>query len=791
MQRIFPSSIEVILDRTGAEDGPGVGEDRWGPRSRRRVAKVEIDPPSVEVEALPEEFSRMQVVYTEEVVPERTDGAYSAIARVETREAHAKIVGDPERPREDPIPEIGGSSGEKAFRDRRRAGVANTDPMTVETALAMGQAAAHLFRGKNGRHKIVIGKDTRLSGYMFETALAAGICAMGATSCSWGRCPPRDRVPHAVDAGRRRRRHLRLPQPVPRQRDQVLRPGRLQAPRRRRVPDRESDVRGAPQGKSPPVAADRKGAADRRRDRPVHRVPEEHLPRAPLPGRAAHRGGLRQRRGVPDRTAGVRGTGRRGDPDRRFPNGVNINDQCGSLFPEVVAAKVRDERADLGISLDGDADRVIVVDQKGEIQDGDRIMAICAREMARKKDWREEHGGGHRHEQHRPRTVLQGAEDQAPARPGRRPVRRRGDAGRQIQLRRGAVGAPDLPRSRQDGRRGARGAALLAIMVESGKKISELGKGLVVFPQMLHNIRMKHRVPLESMKGFRKAQAEFEKGSGAGGGSSSGTAGRSRCCASWWKGRTTTKSEAIVKALGEKAREGRPMTPTRKQARGQHRPRGHAAPGAAGGPGPGGGGVGSRSSGADGITIHLREDRRHIQDRDLAVLKRVVTTRINLEMAATDEITRIACDLKPHTCTLVPEKREEITTEGGLNCPGAPGGDDANGDAAEKRRDRRQHVHRSGTSSRCVREEAEPTRSGSTPGRSCEAFGTGKHEAVGLAKIRAAAAFGASIGLEVLRRATGSTFATSSPSSASRRSRSSTSATASSRGRSSSVSGGR
>src|SRR5512144_2543552 len=51
--------------------------------------------------------------------------------------------------------------------------------MTVETALALGQAAAHLFRGKNGRHKIVIGKDTRLSGYMFETALSAGICAMG------------------------------------------------------------------------------------------------------------------------------------------------------------------------------------------------------------------------------------------------------------------------------------------------------------------------------------------------------------------------------------------------------------------------------------------------------------------------------------------------------------------------------------------------------------------------------------------------------------------------------------
>ena len=66
-----------------------------GAAVRRRIAKVEIDPPSVEVEALAEEFSRMPVVYTEEIVPERTEGAYSAIARVETREAHAKIVGNP------------------------------------------------------------------------------------------------------------------------------------------------------------------------------------------------------------------------------------------------------------------------------------------------------------------------------------------------------------------------------------------------------------------------------------------------------------------------------------------------------------------------------------------------------------------------------------------------------------------------------------------------------------------------------------------------------------------------
>ena len=71
--------------------------------------------------------------------------------------------------------------------------------------------------------------------------------------------------------------------------------------------------------------------------------------------------------------------------------------------------------------------------------------------------------------------------------------------------------------------------------------------------------------------------------------------------------------------------------------------------------------------GADGITVHLREDRRHIQDRDLNLLKETVHTRLNLEMAATEEMTSIALITKPDMVTLVPEKREEVTTEGGLD----------------------------------------------------------------------------------------------------------------------------
>jgi pyridoxine 5-phosphate synthase len=72
-------------------------------------------------------------------------------------------------------------------------------------------------------------------------------------------------------------------------------------------------------------------------------------------------------------------------------------------------------------------------------------------------------------------------------------------------------------------------------------------------------------------------------------------------------------------------------------------------------------------AGADGITVHLREDRRHIQDRDIHVLKQTLHTRMNFEMAVTDEMIAIACDVKPAFCCLVPEKREELTTEGGLD----------------------------------------------------------------------------------------------------------------------------
>jgi pyridoxine 5-phosphate synthase len=78
----------------------------------------------------------------------------------------------------------------------------------------------------------------------------------------------------------------------------------------------------------------------------------------------------------------------------------------------------------------------------------------------------------------------------------------------------------------------------------------------------------------------------------------------------------------------------------------------------------------AEQNGADSITAHLREDRRHIQDRDIYLLKELIHTRLNMEMAVTEEMLDIACKVKPHACCLVPEKREELTTEGGLDIAG-------------------------------------------------------------------------------------------------------------------------
>ena len=434
-------------------------------------------------------------------------------------------------------------------------GVANTDPMTVENALALGQAVAHVFRNNGGRHKIVIGKDTRLSGYMFETAMAAGICAMGGDVLLVGPLPTPGIafLTHSMraDAG-----VVISASHNPYQDNGIKFFGRDGF----KLPDAmESKIEMLMMGdhlKEARPASPQIGKAHRIDDatgRYIVYLKNTFPAQLSLDGLrivvdCAHGAAYRiapqvfQELGADVITIGVN------------PNGLNINDNCGSLFPEVVAAKVREQRADLGISLDGDADRVIIVDHKGDVLDGDRIMAICAEEMLRKKTLKKN-------------TVVATVMSNI----GLEIFLKE----RKIKMVRAPVGDRYVVESMRAGGYNFGGeqsghlifldhaktgdgvlAALqiLAVMMESGKRVADLGKAMVTYPQMLVNVRLKHKVPIEDMRGFQKAKAEFEKKMGNRGRIVVRYSGTEPVLRIMAEGESQAEIDRIVKALAEKAR---------------------------------------------------------------------------------------------------------------------------------------------------------------------------------------------------------------------------------------------
>ena len=434
-------------------------------------------------------------------------------------------------------------------------GVANTDPMTVETAMSLGQAVAYSFRNHAGRHKIVIGKDTRLSGYMFETALAAGICSMGGDVLLVGPLPTpgiaflthsmRADAGVVISASHNPyqdngikffgRDGFKLPDAQEAKIEMLMlgdqlkevRPPSPQIGRAHRIDD-----------------ATGRYIVYLKNTFPAHLSLEGLRIVIDCANGAAYRIAPQvfQELGADVIPVGV------------SPNGLNINDKCGSLFPELVSAKVRESRADLGISLDGDADRVIVVDHKGEIVDGDRIMAICAEEGVRKKKLKKNTVVG---------TVMSNIGLELFLRE------------RKIKLVRTQVGDRYVVEAMRAGGYNFGGeqsghlvfldhattgdgvlAALqvLAVMVESGKRIADLGKKMVPYPQMLVNLRLTNRVPLETLPRFQKAIAEFEKKLGGKGRILVRYSGTEPLLRIMVEGEDSRETERIVNALAEKAR---------------------------------------------------------------------------------------------------------------------------------------------------------------------------------------------------------------------------------------------
>ncbi|MBX3307324.1 MAG: phosphoglucosamine mutase [Nitrospira sp.] len=261
-------------------------------------------------------------------------------------------------------------------------GVANLDPMTSETAMQLGRAAAHIFMRRAGRHQIVIGKDTRISGYMLESALTAGICSMGVDVLLVGPMPTpaiafltrslRADAGVVISASHNPYQDngikffsgdgFKLPDEVESRIEELI------------VSDEINHLR---------PTADLIGKAYRIDDADGRYIEfaKRSLPKdldfqgIKLVVDCANGAGYKVAPTV------LRELGATVEVIGNKPNGMNINQGCGAVHPELLQETVRLHKADLGIALDGDADRAIFVCEQGTVVDGDHVMAALGLDL--------------------------------------------------------------------------------------------------------------------------------------------------------------------------------------------------------------------------------------------------------------------------------------------------------------------------------------------------------------------------------------------------------------------------
>jgi phosphoglucosamine mutase len=393
-------------------------------------------------------------------------------------------------------------------------GVANTEPMMPELALQLGKAVTFVAgRGKSHMPRILIGKDTRLSGYMLETAIAAGVCSMGGKVLLCGPVPT-PAVAHLTVSMRADAGIVISASHNPYQdngikifgADGFKLPDEQEAEMERLMAnDKLMGMR--PTG--PGI-----GRAEKLEDSRGRYVvfakttfpPELSMEGMRIVVDAAHGAAYRtaplvfQELGANVTCLGVK------------PNGVNINKDCGALHPDNVRAEVVRRRAQVGIALDGDADRVIIVDEKGQVVDGDAVMALCAQQMLRRGTLKKKTVVA---------TVMSNLGlEHALAREGAKLVRTAvGDryvveAMREHGYNLGGEQSGHLIfldyASTGDGTVAA--LQVLAIMLASGKPLSELASlAMERVPQVLENVTLGAKKPLEEMKSLSALSAKITK----------------------------------------------------------------------------------------------------------------------------------------------------------------------------------------------------------------------------------------------------------------------------------------
>ena len=263
-------------------------------------------------------------------------------------------------------------------------GLANSAPMTSEIALKVGMAAGKLFSSGAHRHRVVIGKDTRLSGYMIESALMSGFTAVGMDVFLLGPMP----TPAVAMLTRSLRADLGVM--ISASHNPYADNGiKLFDPDGYKLSD---EAEGQIEALMEAPAAELLAPAERiGRAKRIESAQERYIEFAKRT--LARNIRLNDLRVVIDC---ANGAGYQVAPDALWelgaevvkigvePNGHNINLKCGSTAPEALCAKVREMRADIGIALDGDADRVVIVDEKGRIVDGDQIMGVIAESWHRR-----------------------------------------------------------------------------------------------------------------------------------------------------------------------------------------------------------------------------------------------------------------------------------------------------------------------------------------------------------------------------------------------------------------------
>ena len=391
-------------------------------------------------------------------------------------------------------------------------GVANQEPMTSEMAMRIGRAAAHVFRDSSRRHRVVIGKDTRLSGYMIESALTSGLCSMGVDVLLVGPVPTpgiafltrslRADAGVVISASHNPyedngikffgRDGFKLPDDVEKRIEDLIFTGAIDSVR--------------------PTASEIGKAF--RIDDAIGRYNE--FVKSSVP-RGMDLAGLRI---VVDSANGAAYkigprilTELGADVISLYdqPNGMNINQGCGSLHPEVISRAVVANNARIGIAFDGDADRVILCDEKGATVDGDAVMAICALQMMKE---------GRLKQSTLVATVMSNLGlELAMQKAGGKLVR--AAVGDRSVMEKMIEGGYNLGGEQSghiifldnnttgDGLISA--LQVLAIMKQAGKPLSALAACMKTYPQTLVNVKVKERHDLSSIPEIAERMADIEK----------------------------------------------------------------------------------------------------------------------------------------------------------------------------------------------------------------------------------------------------------------------------------------